>query len=198
MTYVVALTGGVGSGKSTVARFFAELGAPIIDADHIAHVLVKSSEPAFQKIVERFGPEVLNQAGELNRPLLREKIFNNTDDKKWLEALLHPAIYHQIQEKIREVNYAYCIVVVPLLAEHYEQYQHLVNHVLVVDTTQELQLKWAVKRDNCDESLVKKIMCVQTSRAARLKIADTVLHNEGTLEVLKKNIMDLHLVFLKK
>jgi dephospho-CoA kinase len=104
MTYIVGLTGGIGSGKSTIAHFFAECGAPVIDADIIARDLVKPSQSAYLKIVERYGESILEKNGELNRKVLREKIFNHIDEKLWLEALLHPAIYLRLHEKISEIK----------------------------------------------------------------------------------------------
>lgn len=198
MTFIVGLTGGIGSGKSTAAQFFAECGAPVIDADIVARDLVKPSQSAFNKIVERYGASIVDQSGEINRKALREKIFNHIEDKQWLEALLHPAIYLQLQEKISEIDYPYCIVVIPLLSEHFEQYQQLVNHVLVIDTSEQYQLEWTAKRDHCSQSLVKKMMLAQATREERNKIADTLLLNTGNVDELKNKIIDLHHWFLDK
>lgn len=197
MTFIIGLTGGIGSGKSTAAQFFAECGVPVIDADMVAKDLVKPSQSAFKKIVERYGTSILAQNGEINRKALREKIFNHVEDRLWLEALLHPAIYLQLQEKISEIDYPYCVVVIPLLAEHFEQYQQLVNHVLVIDTSEQYQLEWTAKRDHCSQSLVKKMMLTQTSRPERSKIANTILLNTGNLDELKDKIKNLHQMFLE-
>jgi dephospho-CoA kinase len=197
MTYVVGLTGGIGSGKSVVAAMFHQLGAPIIDADSIAKDLVAKSQPAFEEIIQHFGERILKNA-EINRALLREIIFNHPEEKQWLENLLHPKIYHTIAQRISDIHYAYCILVIPLLAEHYALYQPILDHIIVMDTSEALQLSRAVKRDVNDNYLVKKILLAQASREARLKIADTVLENNDSLATLTKNVADLDHYFLTK
>jgi dephospho-CoA kinase len=198
MSYVVGLTGGIGSGKSTVAQCFRVLGAPIIDADVIARSLVTKGQPAYHEIIHQFGPKILTQTSEINRPLLRELIFNHPEHKKWLEALLHPAIYRIIIQEISKVDYPYCIVVLPLLTEQYPLYQSMIDHVLVIDTSQENQTAWTVKRDNSNADLVIKMIQSQVSREDRLKIADTVIPNDSNLATLENKIKNLHQVFLNK
>lgn len=195
MAYVVGLTGGIGSGKSTVAEYFREFGAPIIDADVLARELVMPGKPAFEAIVHHFGPSILAEDGTLNRHLLREIVFNHLEEKAWLESLLHPLIFHVFRQEISKVTYPYCIVVVPLLTEHYELYKNDFDHIIVIDTTEAHQLAWAAKRDHCSESLIKKVILTQASRDERLNIANTVLSNKSNFETLKNKVKDLHHMF---
>ncbi len=197
MTYVVALTGGIGSGKSTVANYFASLGVPIIDADLIARDIVKPHTNAYQAIVEHWGNEILLANGELNRPLLREHIFNHPSDKIWLENLLHPLIREAIKKDIQKVESPYCVVVIPLLAEHYSHYQAMINEVIVIDVTPEQQLARTLARDPSSASLVEKIMASQSTRIDRLKIAQTCLSNQEELTSIEKKVFDLHTKLLK-
>jgi len=195
-TFVVALTGGIGSGKSAVSEFFAELGVPIIDADPIARSLVAPSTPAFKKIIKRFGKVILKENGELNRTSLRNIIFNHPEDKKWLEGLLHPLIRKAIVEKIAKVTYPYCIVVIPLLTEHYDHYRTFIDHVIVMEVSKAQQLRLAAARDQTSAPHIQKIIDTQADPQARLKIADTLLRNEGTLLELKNQVITLHHYFL--
>jgi dephospho-CoA kinase len=197
MTYVVALTGGIGSGKSTVANYFASLGVPIIDADLIARDLVKPHTSAYQAIVEQWGNGILLPNGELNRVLLREHIFNNPNDKIWLENLLHPLIREAIKKDIQKIQSPYCLVVIPLLAEHYSHYQAMINEVIVIDVMPEQQLARTLGRDPSSASLVKKIMAAQSTRIDRLKIAQTLLSNQEELASIEKKVLDLHTKLLK-
>lgn len=198
MTYIVGLTGGIGSGKSTVAEFFREVGAPIIDADVIARTLVAPGKPAYEAIAHHFGPSILEPDSTINRHLLREIIFQHLEEKKWLEELLHPLIFHVFRNEISKITYPYCIVVVPLLAEHFSLYKNDFDHVIVIDTTETHQLNWAAKRDHCSESLIKKIILTQATREERLSIANTVLSNKSNLETLKNKVKDLHHLFLNQ
>ncbi len=197
MTYVVALTGGIGSGKSTVAHFFSALGVPVIDADHIARDLVKPNTPAYQQIVSRWGQAIVQQNQELDRHLIRERIFSNGDDKDWLEKLLHPFIREAIQQAIKNVQYPYCVVVIPLLVEHFADYQAMINEVIVIDVTHEQQLARTLARDASSKPLVEKIIASQASQADRLKIAQTTLSNQDDLGGIEKKVHDLHRSILK-
>lgn len=196
MTYVVGLTGGIGSGKSTVAEFFAEFGVPIIDADILSRTLLSDQPNLLSQIAARFGNKILQKNGQLNRSLLRDIIFHQPEDKKWLEQLLHPLIHQAIVEAIKKINYPYCIVVIPLLAEQYSLYQDLIDHILVIDASQEQQLAWTVKRDNCSEALIQKMIASQASREQRAKIANTLLKNNQLITTLKNKVKSLHQAFL--
>lgn len=197
MTYVVALTGGIGSGKSTVARCFSTLGVPVIDADLIARDLVIPDSPAYQQIVSRWGQEILQENRELNRHLIRERIFSHSDDKDWLEKLLHPLIRDAIQQAIKNVQYPYCLIVIPLLAEHFTEYQAMLNEVIVIDVTPAQQLERTLARDPSSKPLIEKIIASQASLTQRLKIAQTTFSNQGDLGSIEKKVHDLHRKILK-
>lgn len=197
MTYVVALTGGIGSGKSTVAGYFAALGVPIIDADIIARDLVKPHTPAYQAIVQQWGKDFLLPNGELNRPLLRQKIFNHPSDKIWLENLLHPLVREAIKRDIQQIQAPYCVVVIPLLAEHYGHYQAMINEVIVIEVTPEQQLARTLARDPSSKELVEKIIASQCTSEQRRKIAQMLLLNQGDLASIEKKVFDLHTKLLK-
>jgi dephospho-CoA kinase len=198
MTYKVILTGGIGTGKTTTAEIFASFGVPIIDADVIAKECVLPSEPAFGQIIHRWGLGILQEDGNLNRQKIRKMIFNNPEDKKWLENLLHPIIFDQIINKIEQVSYPYCLIIVPLLAEDYARFKPIIDYVIVMDAHEDQQLAWASMRDKNPKSLIKKIIQCQTSREKRLQLADTVLVNDGTLVELKEKITELHRLFYNK
>lgn len=195
MTYVVGLTGGIGSGKTTVANFFSKLNVPIIDADELAREVVAKESPLLAQLVAHFGTVILRSDGQLDRSALRRMVFADATQRKWLEALLHPAIDDAILRKISELNYPYCIVVIPLLAEYYSRYQKLLSHVIVVDTPIEKQRLQAVNRDQ-DPAMVDQIIQSQATAKERLKIANTVLENIGNLEDLEKKVTSLHQIFL--
>ena len=197
MTYVVALTGGIGSGKSTVAGYFAALGVPIIDADLIAHELVKPDTPAYLAIVKQWGTDILLPNGELNRPALRQQIFNHPPDKIWLENLLHPLIREAIKQDIQNIQTPYCIVVIPLLAEHYGHYRAMINEVIVIEATPEQQLARVLARDPSSKALIEKIMASQSTNEQRRKIAQTVLSNQEDLSSIEKKVFDLHTKLLR-
>lgn len=197
MTYRIGLTGGIGSGKTEATQCFAVLGVPVIDADKIAHELLSPGHPALTEVIQRFGTDLLQQNGALNRAALREIIFQNLDHKRWLEKLLHPLINQTISYRLGQIHDKYCIVVIPLLAEHFENYQNLLDYVIVIDVNEQLQIERATVRDKSHDSLIKKIIRSQADRQKRLSIADTILTNNGSLEDLKNNIKNLHQSILK-
>lgn len=181
---VVGLTGGIASGKSAVADLFAELGITIIDTDIIARQLVEPGQNAYQKIVDHFGTEVVNSDGQLNRAQLRQKIFTNPDEKQWLELLLHPLIRNITAQRIQLADSNYCIVVIPLLYETWPN--PLLDRVLVVDCTPELQLQRLIQRDKLSDELAHSIIAQQASRTERLSLADDIIENNDNLTVLTK------------
>lgn len=197
MTYKIGLTGSIGSGKSAVTQFFSELGVPIIDADKISRELVSPGHTPLTKIIERLGPRFILPNGELNRQALRELVFNDPKQKRWLEQLLHPLIYHAITQQLNQIQDKYCIVVIPLLAENFEKYQSLLDHVIVIDANESQQLTRAASRDKSNPIDIQKILQSQSSRHKRLSIADTVIYNDGSLEELKNKIINLHQSILK-
>lgn len=187
---VIGLTGGIGSGKSTVSDLFAQLGVPIIDTDVIAKELTQKNQPALQVIVKHLGESILNTDGSLNRQQLRKHIFNNQPERHWLENLLHPLIRERVQQQLQAINAPYVIVVIPLL--HDRAKFDYVNRVLVVDAPETLQIKRACQRDNMNEKLAQAILDNQISRQDRLALADDVIVNDKTLDALKKQVELLH------
>lgn len=191
---IVGLTGGIGSGKSTAAQFFENNGIEIIDADIISREIVAPESPALIKIKKHFGDELINEQGMLERGKLRKLIFQNSDEKDWLEKLLHPLINQSINTKINSSATEYCILVSPLLLET-DQYK-LVDRVLVVDVSVETQLQRTISRDNSDESTIRSIIASQISRKERLERADDVLNNELNIGILERETQGLHLQYL--
>jgi len=199
MTYVVGLTGGIGSGKSTIAELFAELGVPVIDADLVARQVVEKGSPLLAEIAAHFGPEILLEDGALNRAALREKVFNHESEKQWLNQLLHPAIRHEMLQQLAAQRMPYCIFMVPLLIEN--KLTALCQRVLVVDVSEQTQMTRASKRDNNQLALIKNIMQSQVSRSERLQHADDVINNDTdlseSLPQLKQKVLDLHHLYLQ-
>ena len=199
MTYVVGLTGGIGSGKSTIAELFAELGVPVIDADLVARQVVEKGSPLLAEIAAHFGPEILLEDGALNRAALREKVFNHETEKQWLNQLLHPAIRTEMLNQLAQQRAPYCIFMVPLLIEN--KLTALCQRVLVVDVSEQTQMTRASQRDNNQLALIKNIMQSQVSRSERLQHADDVIHNDAdlseSLPQLKQKVLDLHHHYLQ-
>lgn len=196
MAYVIGLTGGIGSGKTTISNLFEKLGVPIVDADIIARELTKKDQPAYQKIVTRFGENILLIDKNIDRQKLRKTIFENPVEKKWLEDLLHPLIRKRIQDDIKKINAPYCICVIPLLAESKHNYAFL-DRILVVDAPIDTQLQRVKARDHNNDLLIQKILTSQAAREARLKIADDVLTNDTDIKALEKKVWTLHRKYSK-
>ena len=199
MTYVVGLTGGIGSGKSTIAELFAELGVSVIDADLVARQVVEKGSPLLAEIATHFGPEILLEDGALNRAALREKVFNHESEKQWLNQLLHPAIRHEMLQQLAAQDAPYCIFMVPLLIEN--KLTALCQRILVVDVSEQTQMTRASKRDNNQLALIKNIMQSQVSRSERLQHADDVINNDAdlseSLPQLKQKVLELHHLYLQ-
>lgn len=189
----IGLTGGIGSGKSTVAALFHEYGIAVIDADMIAREIVEKGSEALLAIEAHFGNDFLHN-GILNRQRLREHIFNHPKEKKWLEHLLHPLIRQAMLKKINEASSPYCLLVIPLLIENLPN--PLVKRILLVDAPEALQLARATKRDKAHEAEIKKIIAAQVTRDKRLMHADDVILNEGHLSSLKAQVVKLHQAYL--
>lgn len=186
----VGLTGGIGSGKSTVCNIFSELGVPVIDADAISHKLVKKGKPALKYIKDVFGDKVFNGNGELDRNKMREIIFNDTKSRKQLENILHPLIYNEIERRLSDLINPYCVICIPLLLETGSE--NKVDRILVIDIPEEMQVNRTVLRDNSNVIDIKKIIDSQVSRKERLKAADDVIVNDGDLTDLKNKIHELN------
>lgn len=191
----IGLTGGIGSGKTTVANFFAELGITVIDTDQLARDVVAPDMPAFQKILVHFGKHILNAAGQLDRKKLRSIIFNDPQQKLWLEKLLHPLIRAEMKTAITNAKSPYCIAVIPLLAE--TEPNPIIDHVLVVDAFEDQQIERAIKRDQMTPEQIMAIMKTQVNREKRLSIANDVIYNDKNLEHLKQQVLELHHKYLK-
>ncbi|WP_346827005.1 dephospho-CoA kinase [Serratia inhibens] len=195
MAYIVALTGGIGSGKSTVADAFARHGVEIVDADIIARQVVEPGAPALDAIVERFGNEMLLADGTLNRSALRQRIFSNPDEKRWLNQLLHPLIHQETQRQLAQVASPYALWVVPLLVEN--NLQARADRVLVVDVDSETQLARTVARDGIDRQQAQNIMSAQATREQRLAVADDTIDNSGTAQGIEPFVAALHRRYLE-
>lgn len=192
---VIGLTGGIGSGKSTVTNLFAKHQVPIIDADIVAREVTQVNSPALTKIAEHFKDNVLKPDGSLDRTKLRSIIFANPDERNWLEKLLHPLIRIEIENRIKDITAPYCIVVIPLLFE-VEPYP-FIDRILVVDAPQDLQIERVTARDKSEKSQVEAILQSQTSREQRLAKADDVIVNINSIEMLENEVNKLHQLYLK-
>ena len=183
---IIGLTGGIGSGKTTVANFFAERGIALVDTDLIARKVVEPGQPALQQIAEHFGAQTLNADGSLNRTTLRHKIFAEPDQRDWLEQLTHPLIRQATLQQLQQATSAYVILVSALLLET-DQHQ-LCDHILVVDVPESIQIKRTAQRDNnsCDQ--IKAIIAAQCDRQQRLELADSVIDNTQPLDQLAQQI----------
>lgn len=192
---VVGLTGGIGSGKTTVANLFAHHGVPIIDADLIAREVTEPNQPAFSKVVKHFGESILLANGTLNRSKLREIIFEEPKQRLWLEHLLHPLIREEMQRQINKLATPYCIAVIPLLLE--VEFFSFINRILVVDAPEHLQIQRTAGRDKTKAPQIEAILKTQARREDRIAHAHDVITNEGTLEDLKPQVEKLHYLYLK-
>jgi dephospho-CoA kinase len=197
---IVVLTGGIGSGKSEAARQFAALGVPIVDTDVIAHELTAAGQPLLNEIRRIFGAEFINTDGTLNRAKLREHVFNNLTERLKLEALIHPVIHQyalkQLAENENHLHPVYQILVIPLLFEN-NRYNDITDKILVVDCDENLQIKRAMARSSMSESVVKAMMDAQVDRNVRLKFADEIIVNEGTLAELQEKVVLIHKKLIK-
>jgi len=196
-SFKIGLTGGIASGKTTVANLFSDLGIEIIDADEIAHAITSKQGSAYNKIVKHFGEDVLGNDKKLDRKKLRTMIFNNSELKRDLEQIIHPEVYAIINQKINASQEPYQIIVIPLLIE--TGYQNFVDRVLVVDCSVETQLARLINRDNETMKNARKIIANQIERNQRLKFADDIIENEKktSINVLKNKVLQLHETYLE-
>ena len=185
----IGLTGGIGSGKTTVANHFSSLGIHIIDADEIVHQISTPGHRAFDAIIQHFGVDVLNSDGTLNRLELGHRVFTDTEERKALESILHPAVRMTMQQEIKESDSPYCILVIPLLVE--TGYTDLVDRVLVVTADREKRVAWVKQRNGLSDTQIESIMAAQASDEERDRIADDVIENNGSLDSLFKQVEDL-------
>ena len=190
--WFVVLTGGIGSGKSLAASCFEKRGITVVEQDDVSREVVEPGEPALDKILEYFGNEILNEEGALNRSELRKRIFTNSDDKIWLERLLHPLIGQRTMYHMHSAPSRYAIVVNPLLHTRQPQYDRFV----VVDTPVEVQIERAMQRDGMNRELAQKMVASQADRGVRLRLADDVILNDGAAELVDEQVDRLHRRYL--
>lgn len=194
--FIVGLTGGIGSGKSTVAQHFIKLGITCIDADLTAREVVQPGEEALDAISQHFGKAILLADGSLDRRKLREEIFANPLARQWLNELLHPLIRQRMLQQCQQANSPYCILMVPLLFEN--NLQSLVQRTLVIDVDEATQIRRTMQRDKTTEAQVKAILAAQCPRQQRLMLADDVIANGDEVTPLQRQnaVNTLHQTYL--
>lgn len=190
----IGLTGGIGSGKTAASDHFGRLGADIIDTDLLSRELVLPGEPALARIVDSFGPAILDHSGALDRGRLRERVFASPVDRERLEAILHPAIREAMLARAEKSTRRYVVFVIPLLIETGQQ--SLVDRVLLVDAPASVQRERVTARDGVDDTQVSQILAAQTDRDTRIASADDIIVNDGTLAQLHTEVERLHAVYL--
>lgn len=196
MTLVVALTGGIASGKSATAQRFAQHGAPVFDADVVARDLVAAGQPALDEIAAAFGRETLTAAGELDRALVRRRVFADASARWRLEAILHPRIRQRLLALAQACREPYCVLAIPLFAECRMDYAW-VDRVLCTDAPRALQLERLTRRPGIDATTAHGMLDAQVSRQARLMLADDVIDNTGPLAALDAAAARLHRRYLQ-
>jgi dephospho-CoA kinase len=190
----IGLTGGIGSGKSTIATLFAAQGVPVIDADAIAHQLTLPGMPATNRILDILGPDIAANAGSINRQRLAQRIFNDPKAREQLEKILHPLIRAEMQRQQNNIDAPYCLLVIPLLFEAGQR--DMVDRVLVVDVDEESQIARVATRDGRSTAEIRAILSTQIDRAQRLKMADDIIANTTDITALKARVEELHQKYL--
>ncbi len=191
---VIGVTGGIGSGKTTVANLFSSLGVPVIDADELARQVVAPGQPAYEEILQHFGPTVTTKSGELDRRQLRERVFSDSAKRARLEAIVHPRVYAKMKQQLACLETPYAIVVVPLLVE--SGGMELVDRVLFVDSPKELQIERTYRRDGTTRATIENILAAQLDRSSRLSEADDVIENDASVDALEEGVSRLHRKYL--
>lgn len=190
----VGLTGGIGSGKSTIASLFVMRGVPVIDTDEIARSLTEPGQDSFDEIVRAFGETIVDENRRIDRNRLRERVFDNADERRRLEAILHPRIRALVRDKLAAIEAPYAVIVVPLLIE--SGFTDLVNRILVVDVMENVQIQRTAARSGLSEPEIRKIMSAQASRAQRLQTANEVIENNGDRKQLEAEVERMHQWYL--
>lgn len=193
MPYVVGIAGGIGSGKTEVSNRFRALGIEIADADVAARRVVEPGRPALRTITERFGSGILRSDGTLNRSALRGRVFEDAVERRWLESLLHPLINRWIRDVLAAATSPYAVLVNPLM----RQRDRRADRILVVDVPERLQIERTMARDAVAESQARAILASQLDRSSRLRLADDVLANDGSLDDLNDAVDRLHERYLR-
>ncbi|PSU21924.1 dephospho-CoA kinase [Photobacterium kishitanii] len=194
MAVVIGLTGGIGSGKTTVANLFGDYGIDLIDADIIAREVVAIGSIGLARITEKFGDSILLADGNLDRSQLRAAIFSDPHLKNWLNQLLHPLIREKMLADIDRVRSPYCLLIVPLMVEN--NLQTMTDRLLVVDVDQQTQIMRTQQRDNVSLEQIKSILSAQASRQQRLDAADDIICNNGDNQALLTQVAQLHQYYL--
>ena len=194
MTFIVGLTGGVASGKSTVAALFSERGVPVLDTDQIARDVVEPGQPALEEVVTCFGPRALNPAGRLDRAWLRQQVFSDSDLRRRLEAILHPRIRAELARRSVAAGGPYQLWVIPLLIEGGGQDR--VDRVLLVDCPTDTQLQRLLARDGGDPATARAMLEAQAGREQRRAVADDLIDNTGSPDALREAVEALHVRYL--
>lgn len=195
---IVALTGGIGSGKSTVSEIFKSKNIPIIDTDIIAREIVEPNKPAYVEVTKLFGQAILNKDKHINRQALRKLIFSSSEKRQQLEDILHPLIWQEVKSQLSLLSSPYCIIVVPLLIEKLPQITEVTfNRILVIDVEEDIQIKRCLKRDHSDLQEIKNIIKSQVSGQVRKDAADDIILNTEDRASLTEKINNLHQQYLK-
>ena len=196
MTFILGITGGIGSGKSAATQWFESQGIVVIDADIVAREVVAPNQPALKEIHRAFGDWVLLEDGTLNRRALREHIFSHPEARMTLEKITHPAIRQSIIQQLQQAESPYVILVSPLL---FETNQHeLVHHTLLIDASEHIQLERASQRDGQSEQQIRHIIAAQMPRSKKQRLANDIVVNDGLLEHLHQQLKPLHLSYLQR
>ncbi len=192
--FVVGITGGIGSGKTAVSDRFRELGITVVDADAAARVVVEPGRPALDEITSRFGARLLNDDGTLDRAALRARIFEDPDERRWLERALHPRINGLIAEELAAATSPYAVLVNPLMRARDPR----ADRILVVDVPEDVQIARTMARDDVDEEQARAIIASQLDRESRRGLADDIVSNDGSLADLHAAVDRLHRCYLGK
>jgi dephospho-CoA kinase len=188
--FLVGLTGGIASGKTTVANLFAVLGVPIVDTDLLAREVVAPGTALLGEIAAHFGQDILGADGSLDRRALRDRIFKDPAERVWLEERTHPAIRALTDERAQAAKGPYCLVAIPLLVE--TGARHRFQRVLVVDCEPELQVARLMARDGITRAAAERMLAAQAPRAVRLSVADDIIRNDGDVVSLRDQVENLH------
>ena len=192
---IIGLTGGIGSGKSAAAALFKDIGVDLIDADDLARDSLSINSEGYKLFIEEFGDKYLDEDKNINRELIRKLIFNDLDAKSKLENIIHPIVRSGIETFIKNKKSDYCIIVVPLIFETNSSKTY--DRVLVIDCDVDVQISRTSKRDNQTKSDIENIINKQATREQRLSIADDVIVNNGSLDLLRMEVLKIHKKYLE-
>ena len=192
---IIGLTGGIGSGKSAAAALFKDIGVDLIDADDLARDSLSINSEGYKLFIEEFGDKYLDEDKNINRELIRKLIFNDSDAKSKLENIIHPIVRSGIETFIKNKKSDYCIIVVPLIFE--TNSSKIYDRVLVIDCDVDVQISRTSKRDNQTKSDIENIVNKQATREQRLSIADDVIVNNGSLDLLRNEVLKIHKKYLE-